>query len=130
MTIYERRNVVVRSSLAKEAICAFQSCIESPTAKNGETSTNSSSQKESVVRSLLASDWVNKFEMCLSRKSDLLSLIGGKACSILADENSFTQDLRRDVSEIEKTFQKSLNLSFEGTSLLSILFIEGYFLCA
>ncbi len=115
MTIYENRANVVRSSLTKEAIDAFQSCMESLTAGSGETSTNGSSQKEMIVRSLLASNWVNKFEVTVSQKFDSLPLLVGSTSSLLADENSFTQDLRRDSSEIEKTFQKSLNASFEGT---------------
>lgn len=125
MTIYEKRANVLRSSLTKESIDAFQSCMESLTATSMETSTNGSSQKEMIVRSLLASDWVNKFEMRLSKKFDSLPLLGGDASVLLADEDSFTQDLRRDSSEIEKTFQKSLNASFEGTLLL-VKLIEGY----
>jgi hypothetical protein len=127
MTIYERRNVVLRNSLTKEAIVAFQSCMEPPTAQDGETSTNGSSQKEIVVRSLLASDWVQKFEMSLSRKMDPVSLLNDITFSILTDETSFTQDLCRDSSEIEKSFQKSLNLSFEGRSFLCIHFLKEIF---
>ena len=112
MTIFEKRANVVRSSLTKEAIDAFQSCMESLTASSRESSTGSS-QKEMIVRSLLASNWVNKYEVKVSQKFDSLPLIVGSTNILLADENSFTQDLRRDSSEIEKTFQKSLNASFE-----------------
>ena len=127
MTIYEKRNVVLRSSLTKEAIVAFQSCMEPPTSQDSKTSTDGSSQKELVVRSLLASDWVRKFEMILSRKKDLVSLVNDIAFSILTDETSFTQDLCRDSSEIEKSFQKSLNLSFEGRSFLCVHFLKEIF---
>lgn len=122
MTIYERRNVVLRNSLTKEAITAFQSCMESLASKNEETNPNGSSQKEIIVRSLLANDWVNKFELSLLRKNDPISLLDGSADSILADENSFIRDMCQDSSEIEKSFQKSLNSSFEGTSVISLLF--------
>ena len=125
MTVYEKRANVLRSSLTKEAIDAFQSCMESLTSTNMETSTNGSSQKEMIVRSLLASDWVNKFEMRLSKKFDSLPLLGGSASVLLTDEDSFTQDLRRDSSEVEKTFQKSLNASFEG-KLLLVRLLEGH----
>lgn len=117
---------MLRDSLTKEAIVAFQSCMESP-AQDGESNTGSSSQKEIVVRSLLSSDWVQKFEMSLSRRKDPVSLIRGGALSILADESSFTQDLHRDSSEIEKSFQKSLNSSFEGTSMIFKSFHEENF---
>ncbi len=116
MTIYESRNAVLRNSFTKEAIVAFQNCIESLAAKNEETNANGSSQKETIVRSLLANDWVNKFEMSLLRKNDPISLLDSSAHSILADENSFIRDMCHDSSEIEKSFQKSLNSSFEGTS--------------
>ena len=119
MTIHERRNVILRSALTQESFIAFQSCMESPIAPDGEIGLKGSSQKELVVRALLASDWVQKFEMSLSRKSDSISLVGDRALDILADENSFTKDLSKDASEIEKSFQKSLNASFEGTFSVS-----------
>lgn len=118
MTIYKRRNVVLRNALTKEAIIAFQSCMESPTAQNDRTKANGSSQKEIIVRTVLSSDWVQKFEMSLSRKNDSISLIHGRASSILKDEKLFTKGLYEDSSEIEKSFQKSLNASFEGALLL------------
>jgi len=113
MTIYERRNIVLRNSLTEEAIVAFQSCIEPPMVLDGRASPNTSSQKETLVRALLASDWVRKFEMTLSRKTDSIKLVDDDAVNILASENLFAQDLRKDSSEIEKAYQKSLNASFE-----------------
>lgn len=128
MTIYEKRNVALRSSFTQEAIIAFQSCVEAPKAPGGETSKSGSSQKEIVVRSLLASDWVNKFEMRLLRKFDSVSLLDGTEFSLLADENLFIQDMRRDSSDIEKSFQKSLNSSFEGMSFLCKVFLNDHFI--
>ena len=113
----------MRNALTHEAINAFQSCMESPIVPDGETSTKGSSQKEVVVRALLASDWVQKFEMTLSRKTDYISLVEDGALDILANENSFTQDLCKDSSEIEKYFQKSLNASFEGTFYVTQFFV-------
>ena len=116
MTINEKRNVVVRSSLTNEAINALKSCLEPPTFKDGETTKNGSSQKEIVVRSLLASEWVQKFQMNHPLTENSISLIDERAHCILKYEDSFKQDMNRDSSEIEKSFQKSLNSSFEGTS--------------
>ena len=120
MTIFEGRNIVLRNSLTKEAMVAFQSCTDTSGTQNSETSRKSLSQKETIVRSLLASDWVQKFEMRLSRENDSVSLLVDTPFSILTDEKSFTQDLARDSSEIEKSFQKSLNSAFEGTLCLCI----------
>ena len=115
MTIHGRRNALVRNALTREAMNAFQSCMESPIITDGESGSKVQSHKEVVVRALLASDFVGKFEMSLSRVNDTISLVEQRGFDILADEYSFTQELRRDASEIENSFQKSLNGSFEGT---------------
>lgn len=112
MTIHGRRNALVRNALTREAMNAFQSCMESPIITDGS---KVQSHKEVVVRALLASDFVGKFEMSLSRVNDAISLVEERGFDMLADEYSITQELRRDASEIENSFQESLNGSFEGT---------------
>jgi hypothetical protein len=114
MTIHERRNTPIRNALTREAMNAFQSCMESPIIPDGETGSKGPSHKEVVVRALLASDFVGKFEMGISRQNDTVSLVEERGFDMLADEYSFTQELRKDASEIENSFQKSLNGSFEG----------------
>ena len=126
MTIYEGRNVVLRDGLTKEALTAFQGCLESSTVENEEKNPSGSSQKEILVRSLLASDWVQKFEVNLLRKNDSISLLEDSANSILVDENSFIQEMCRYSTEVEKSFEKSLNSSFEGTLFISVYFSIGY----
>ena len=122
MTIFEGRNSVMRNALTQETVSAFHSCMDAPIVQNDEAGRSSSSQKELIVRELLASDFVQKFEMILSRKNDSISLIQKTESSILADEYSFTHDMSKESLEIEKSFQKSLNASFEGTSFESTLF--------
>lgn len=126
MTIYEGRNVVLRNALSKEALFAFQRCLESSTVKNEETTSNGSSQKEVLVRSLLASDWVTTFELKMLRNNDSISLIDDNAHSILLDENSFIQEMCRYSTEVEKSFEKSLNSSFEGTSNIQVFSTIGH----
>ena len=128
MTIYEKRNIVLRTSLSNEAINALKSSLELPTFIDGESTKNGSSQKEIVVRSLLASEWVQKFQINHSQETNSISLIDDGATSILKYEDSFNQDMSRDSSEIEKSFQKSLNSSFEGMSIF-FCFSFNYF-CA
>ena len=116
MTIYERRNAPIQNALNKEALIAFQSCVESPIIPDNDTgSYRKKSNKEVVVRTLLASDWVRNFEMGLSRQNDSISLLEGTIMNILVDEYSFNIELRKDESDVENSFQKSLNGSFEGT---------------
>eukprot|EP00536_Pseudo-nitzschia_multiseries_P005145 jgi/Psemu1/11845/gm1.11845_g len=81
--------------------------------RNGETGTSVSAQKETLVRALLASDWVQKFQMTRSRKSNSITLVHPTAESMLANESIFVQNLGKESSEIEKAYQKSLNAAFE-----------------
>ena len=114
MTIYEKRGAVLRNTLTKESIVAFQSCIEPSVFLDAETNKTISSQKETLVRELLASDWVQKFEISLFRKTDAISLVDCDAANMLTSEDLFAQDLGRYSSAIEKAYQTSLNASFEG----------------
>jgi hypothetical protein len=111
MTIYERRNSVLKESLSHEAYGAFQSSMESRVVPSDQGETKNLSQKELMVRSLLVSTWINKFHGRLRGE-------GASTVVAMLKDDSLAQGLSSDTNEIEDAFQKSLNSAFEGTHFL------------
>jgi hypothetical protein len=93
MTIFEKRNAILRDFFSAEELLAFQSSIESDLSFGDQDETKVPSQKEVIIRGLLTSEWVTKFDSGGNINQD--STLNGSA-------------------EIEAAFQKSLNPSFEG----------------
>jgi hypothetical protein len=111
MTIYERRNSVLKESLSHEAYGAFQSSMESRVVPSDQGETKHLSQKELMVRSLLVSTWINKFHGRLRGE-------GASTVVAMLKDDSLARGLSSDTKEIEDAFQKSLNSAFEGKHFL------------
>jgi hypothetical protein len=109
--------------MTREAYTAFRSIMESKTETSQLVDTRTSSDKEWMVRSLLASEWISKFET-----SRITSGSQDESSAPLRLQKSlFMASIARDSTGIEAAFQKSLNSSFEGKFQIAnkSFFLEG-----
>jgi hypothetical protein len=119
VTIYERRSEVLRTSLSVTAFGAFESCLEAPPppASDGGYPSKSPSPKEVLVRTLLLSEWVTKFQDVDIKGN--VSLPEQLQASVGDTNNTSSrgaiaiEELSLQGKEIVATFEKSLHSCFE-----------------
>jgi len=111
MTVYDKRSSILQDSLTMESFLAFQSSLESQVFPKNETETKAFSQKELSVRGLLASEWVTQFECGLAMTASYANEY--TTSKSLIKDSALTRDLLVDSKEIDCSFQRSLDSSFE-----------------
>jgi hypothetical protein len=122
-TLSERRSALLQDLMNREAYTAFRSIMESKTETSQLVDTRTSSDKEWMVRSLLASEWISKFET-----SRITSGSQDESSAPLRLQKSlFMASIARDSTGIQAAFHKSLNSSFEGKFQIAnkSFFLEG-----
>ena len=122
-TTYERRKDVLRTSLTQDAYGALQACLESPVLSSSNDTPQSKApfSKEMLVRRLLLSDWVTKFQdVDISRGIVIPCMLKvGNESTMLSSKDTpqggtmVMQDLSHEATEIVKSFEKALNACFE-----------------
>jgi hypothetical protein len=115
IAIFDRGNEVLRASLSAEAFNALRSCLDVVPTPAKESSSPASSHKETLVRKLLSSSWVAKFQDVdiRGRMSLPEQLQTTKTSSTDQTGISAIEDLLHESDEIVLSFEKSLNACFE-----------------
>ena len=115
VTIFERRNEVLKSCLSQEAFEALRSCLEVALASQSENTAATGSQKEFLVRALLHSSWVTKFQdVDIRGRVSLPEQLQTRGTSNSQQTGvSAIEDLLNESDEIVRSFEKSLNVRFE-----------------
>lgn len=115
VAIFERRNEVLKTSLSSEAFEALRSCLEVTPPTTQETGATPPSQKEVLVRNLLFSTWVAKFQdVDIRGRVSLPEQLQAPALSSTDQTGiSAIEDLLNESDEIVRSFEKSLNVCFE-----------------
>ena len=121
LTSYKGRNEVLRTSLSPESFEALQSCLEVPSLPMEEPASPSrkaASPKETMVRTLLSSSWITRFQdvdirddiaipeqLELGNKTQQLDSTSRGALAV--------KELVTESSAIVDNFEKALNTCFE-----------------
>jgi hypothetical protein len=116
VTVFDRRNEVLRASLSEQAYeCLEMSLAVPPSPPSEPGSPVKSSQKEVLVRSLIGSDWVTKFQDVEIREGlplpeQLKTTYGDPT---LGQSATAMDELRLQSNDIVSSFEKALNVCFE-----------------
>lgn len=113
--IFERRNEVLKASLSEEAFDELRSCLEPTLSTTNDVVAAPSSQKEALVRNLLFSSWVTKFQdVDIRGRVSLPEQLQTQALRNTDQSGvSAIEDLHNESDEIVRSFEKSLNVCFE-----------------
>eukprot|EP00980_Cylindrotheca_fusiformis_P005609 scaffold1184_cov132-Cylindrotheca_fusiformis.AAC.30 len=115
VAIFERRKEVLKASLSLEAFEELRSCLEPTPIVIKQANSAPSNQKEAVVRNLLFSTWVARFQDVETRGK--VSLPEQLQSSTIKNSDqkgvSAVEDLLNESDEIILSFEKSLNACFE-----------------
>ena len=107
-TLFEKRKSIFQDLLTKEANSAFRSTMEKKSDLCQPENSKPMSEKEMMVRRLLSSEWVNKFESSSTKGGPRDS---ESSLAVLQNESFARID---DSTAIDSAFQRSLNDAFEG----------------
>lgn len=122
LTSYKGRNEVLRTSLSPESFEALQSCLEVPSLSTEEPASSSpgkaASPKETMVRTLLSSSWITRFQdvdirdgIAIPEQLELgnkIEQLDSTSCGAQA-----VKELVTESSAIVDNFEKALNSCFE-----------------
>ena len=116
-TVYDRRNEVLRTSLSDHAYECIEIALsvqvaQSPPSESGPQA--KSSQKEILVRSLLSSDWVTKFQDVEVREGLPMPEQLRTVDPAIRQGAVTMNELRSQSKEIIDSFEKALNVHFEN----------------
>jgi hypothetical protein len=116
VTVFDRRNEVLRASLSEQAYECLETSLAVPPSPTSESASPvKSSHKEVLVRALMGSDWVTRFQDVEIREGLPLpeQLQAADGDPTPGQGATVMDELRLQSSDIVSSFEQALNVCFD-----------------